>query len=149
MNDAQHLPALHLRGKVYLSGLTLLPGQSGVKADFTFVSRGDRNASWASATPIGQLSMTVNNPSAAARLEEFMQAARKTGKQPELFLDLTPSEDGWPGDGHVFRLADIPEGVAGHGNCGECGMPKDGEIMEWDRTLNKQVRTGKDYHPNG
>lgn len=143
------LPALHLRGKVYLSGLTLLPGQdAGVKADFMFVSRGDRNASWAKATPIGSLSMTINNPVAAQRLEEFMQAARRTGKQPELYLDLTPSEDGWPGDGHKFREADIPEGVYGHGTCGECSHGKDAMLTAWDPEARKNVETGP-AHPNG
>lgn len=144
------LPALHLRGKVFLSGLTLLPGQSGVKADFSFVSRGDRNAQWASATPMGSLSMTVNNPSAAARLEEFMQAARRTGKQPELFLDLTPSEDGWPGDGHKFREAvDIPKGVYGHGHCGECGMAADAKLWGSDPETGRSIQSEELAHPNG
>ena len=140
---------MRLRAKFYVTGVTLLPGTSGVKLDMAAVSRGDRNAEWASATPVGSLSMTINNPSAAQHVEDFMQAARRTGKQPEVFLDIAPSTDGWPGDGHVFRLADIPKGAYGHGNCGECGLAKDGTIHEWDQATQKNVDTGRPYHPQG
>lgn len=140
---------MHLRAKFYIAGVTLLPGTSGVKLDLSAVSRGDRNAEWATATPIGSVSMTINNPGAAQQVEDFMQAARRTNRQPELFLDISPSTDGWPGDGHLFRLADIPEGIYGHGNCGECGLPKDGELTEWDPVARDSVKTGKQYHPQG
>lgn len=118
---------MHLKAKFYISGVTLLPGTQGVKLDMSAVARGDRNASWAQATPCGNVTMTINNPSAARQVEDFMQAARQTGRQPEMFLDLAPSTDGWPGDGHGYRAADIPEGVYGHGRCGECSMSQDDE----------------------
>lgn len=139
---------MHLRAKFYIQGVTLLPGTAGVKLDLGAVSRGDRNAEWAQATPIGTISMTINNPSAAQHVEDFMQAARRTGKQPELFVDIAPSTDGWPGDGHAFRLAEIPEGVYGHGKCGECGLGKDDDLTEWDPALRTSVVRGKG-HPNG
>lgn len=136
------------RAKFYLSGLELLPGQnSGVRVTLSAVSRGDRNAEWATATPIGNITMTINNPTAAQAWEDFMQAARRTGKQPEMFVDLYPSEDGWPGDGHSFRATDkIPEGVYGHGKCAECGMGETDDLMKWDQTTQKNEVIGK-AHP--
>lgn len=137
------------RAKFYLAGLTLLPGQNaGIKLDFTAVARGDRNANWAKATPCGNLSMTVNNPVAVEWWDRFMRTARETGKQPEVFLDIRPSEDGWPGDGHAFRLADVPEGEYGYGNCGECGLAKDADVWEYSEVAGKSVPAGK-AHPSG
>lgn len=140
---------MRLKAKFYVAGVTLLPGTQGVKLSLSAVSRGDRNAQWAQATPTGSVEMVINNPAAAAQVEEFMQAARRTNRQPEVFLDIAPSTDGWPSDGHRFRLADIPEGIYGHGNCGECGMPKDGTIREWDAATQRNVDTGRAYHPQG
>lgn len=139
---------MRLRAKFYITGLTLLPGNNGVKLDLSAVSRGDRNAEWATATPTGTMSMVINNPAAAQQAEDFMQAARRSGKQPEVFVDLNPSEDGWPGDGHKFRLADIPKGIYGHGMCGECGLGPDADNTSWDQETQKPVVLGK-AHPNG
>lgn len=135
--------------KFYVSGLTLLPGKdAGISLALNAVSRGDRNAEWARATPVGTMNMTVNNPVAAKIWEEFMQTARATGKQPELFIDIYPSEDGWPGDGHAFRMSEIPEGVYGHGTCGECSMGKDDDVTQYDYETRKHNPIGK-AHPNG
>lgn len=139
---------MHTRAKFYISGLTLLPGQPGVKVNLQAVGRGDRNAGWAQATPCGSIEMTVNNPEAARAWEDFMQASRATGRSPELYVDLRPSEDGWPGDGHAFRLGEVPEGHYGYGACGECGMGKDAELTKWDEVLRKQVPDAL-AHPNG
>src|SRR5207245_181485 len=106
-------------------------------------------AGWATATPNGTMSMTINNPSAVRVWEDFMQAARSTGKSPELFIDIYPSEDGWPGDGHLFRLSDIPEGVYGAGNCGECGLSKDAKLWEYDEIKRQSVETDNLAHPSG
>jgi hypothetical protein len=131
------------RAKFYLTGLTLLPGKdAGIQINLSAVARGDRNASWAKATPIGQLSMTVNNLAAAEQWDEFMRTARATGKQPEVFIDISPSEDGWPGDGHPFRLSDVAEGEYGHGKCSECGMGRDDDLRWNDPASGKA-------HPNG
>jgi hypothetical protein len=133
---------MRTRAKFYLGGLTLLPGlDAGIQVNLNAVARGDRNASWAKATPIGQMSMTIQNPAAVKQWEEFMRAARETGKQPELFIDIYPSEDGWPGDGHLWREAEFPEGHYDHGKgkCGECGYEKDIELTSLGTTA----------HPNG
>jgi hypothetical protein len=137
------------RAKFYVTGLTLLPGQdAGVKVDFSAVSRGDRNAGWAAATPIGSMTMTIQNPIAVQWWEEFMRSARTTGKSPELYVDIAPSEDGWPGDGHAFRLGDFPETHYAHGKCGECGLGKDDDLTEYDQVTRKSTIVGK-VHPNG
>lgn len=139
---------MHTRAKFYISGLTLLPGKdSGVKVNLSAVSRGDRNAEWATATPCGSMEMTINNPAAAKVWQDFMEQARNTGKSPEVFIDIKPSDDGWAGDGHQFRLADVAEGIYGHGSCGECGLPKDGFVTEYDPVARKSVTTETPYHP--
>ena len=137
------------RAKMYVSGLTLLPGKdAGIKLNLSAVGRGDRNAGWASATPMGSMEMTIQNPAAVAWWEDFMRAARTTGRSPELFIDIKPSEDGWPGDGHAFRLADVPEHHYGYGKCGECGLGKDDKLMEYDETVGRAVERGL-AHPIG
>lgn len=147
--DAAGLPAIRTRAKFYISGLELLPGQPGVKVNLQAVARGDRNADWASATPCGSITMTINNPVAAAQWERFMQESRATGKQPELFVDFAPAEDGWAGDGHRF--------VPGRGEpgtcyapdyCGECGQTRDADVTKYDYDTRKNVVVGK-VHPNG
>jgi hypothetical protein len=139
-----------IRAKFYVSSLELLPGKdAGVRVHLMAVARGDRNAQWATATPVGDMHMTVNNPTAAKRWEDFMQAARATGKQPELFIDLAPSEDGWPGDGHLFRPSEGHEGtIYASTYCGECGLTKDQELTEYDSDLHKAVAKGL-AHPHG
>jgi hypothetical protein len=77
-----------------------------------------------------------------------MTAARTTGKSPELFIDIAPSEDGWPGDGHAFRLGEFPEGNYSSGKCGECGMGKDDDLLEYDYAAKKNIVIGK-AHPQG
>lgn len=132
------------RAKFYLNGLTLLPGQdAGIQVSLSAVSRGDRNAAWAKATPTGNLTMTINNPAAVAQWEGFMQTARESGKQPEVFIDIRPSEDGWPGDGHAFRLSEVTEGNYGHGKCGECGLGQDDKMWLGGKQTEDLV------HPNG
>ena len=140
---------MRLRAKFYVTSLELLPGKdAGVKLNLGAVSRGDRNTQWATATPVGQLTMTINNPAAAHAAEEFMQAARTTGKQPEVYINIAPSEDGWPGDGHTFRLGDWPEGHYAYGKCGDCGLGKDDTLVEYEPSLGKNIERGP-AHPNG
>jgi hypothetical protein len=147
--DAAGLPAIHTRAKFYISGLELLPGQSGVKATLQAVARGDRNADWASATPCGSITMTINNPAAAAQWERFMQESRATGKQPEVFVDFAPASDGWAGDGHLFRPGEGEPGTCyGPDNCGECGQTVDADLFSYDREAGKSVAVGQ-VHPNG
>lgn len=128
------------RAKFYVTGLTLLPGKdAGVTLNLAAVGRGDRNADWAAATPSGNMQMTINNPKAVEWWESFMQTARSTGKQPELFIDIYPSADGWPGDGHPFRAGEGNPGTCyGPDYCGECGL-----------RLDQSVAHGEKAHPNG
>lgn len=138
---------MRTRAKFYVTGLELLPGQdAGVILKMSAVCRGDRNAEWATATPMGTLSMTINNKVAAQHWIDFMASARATGKSPEFFLDLEPSTDGWPGDGHLFRAADVAEGYYGFGTCGECGLALD--AVQWDADARKPDPS-RPVHPNG
>lgn len=138
------------RAKFYLSGLTLLPGKdAGIQVALQAVSRGDRNADWATATPVGSMTMTINNVAAAEQWDAFMREARATGKQPEVFIDIYPSEDGWAGDGHKFRPGEGKEGtIYGPSNCGECGQAIDSPVWGYDAEQGKSVEVGK-AHPNG
>lgn len=146
---AGHSPFLKTRCKFYVSGVTLVPGTNAVKANLSAVARGDRNAEWAVATPSGSMELYINNPVAAEKWESFMRESRASGKQPEVFIDIYTSTDGWPGDGHKFREADIPEGVYGHGACGECGQRQDAKMYEWSEEAKRSVETDKLVHPNG
>jgi hypothetical protein len=138
-----------IRAKFYVAELTLLPGYANTtKIALAAVVRGDHNASWAAATPVGRLEMTINNPAAGKWFEDFLKAARTTGRSPEVYLDIAPVEDGWPGDGHKFRMADVPPGHYQSGRCGDCGEPKDGELFELN-DLGCAVKTDKPAHPNG
>lgn len=131
---------MRTQAKFYVSGLTLLPGQqSGIKVNLSAVCRGDRNASWATATPSGSMEMLIQNPAAVRVWEDFMQSARATGKSPELFIDIYPSTDGWPGDGHEFRPSEGGTGIYGPDRCGACGLSK-------DQTLGQDKEPS---HPNG
>lgn len=137
------------RAKFYVSGLTLLPGKdAGVRLNLSAVSRGDRNNQWSSATPSGSMEMLIQNPAAVAWWEDFMHTARSTGKQPELFIDIYPSTDGWPGDGHPFRLAEPSHTGYGRDTCGECGQPKDAELR-YDFATGTQLDDPVPAHPNG
>lgn len=136
-----------VRAKFYISGLTLYPGQNaGGEVKLTAVSRGDRNKDWAAATPSGEMRMTVNNPAGFAWFEEMMETSRRTGKQPEVFIDISHSTDGWPGDGHKFRPAEAKEGEYLYGVCGECGQALD--ACEWDQETRKPD-PARPVHPNG
>lgn len=126
-----------VRAKFNIAKIELSPGNQGGKVVLQAVSRGERNADWASATPSGTIEMTVNNPAGFQWFLDRLQAQREAGRYPEVWVDFSDSMDGWPGDGHKFRLADVPETHYQHGKCGECGFPK---VAEYD---------GKQTHPNG
>lgn len=142
--------AIHkTRAKFYVSGLTLLPGHdAGIKLELRAVCRGDRNSQWAAATPSGSMEMLIQNPSAVAWWDGFMRAARDTGRQPEVFIDIYPSSDGWPGDGHRYRPAEPSHTGYGEDTCGECGLRLDADNYEYDPEQRKSVVVGK-VHPNG
>ncbi len=116
-----------VRAKFYIRSIELLPGKdAGGIVNLTAVGRGDRNAQWASATPNGTMVMTINNPPALQFFTDLLEQSRTNGRYPELFIDIAPALDGYIGDGHEFRLADVDqESHYLRGKCGECGEPLD------------------------
>lgn len=109
-----------VRGKFYVKAITLTPHNDGGRVELEAVSRGSRNADWASATPSGSISMYVSNPAAFAFFENVLRL-RDGQKHPEVFVDFTVSTDGVFGDGHAFVANDLPETHYQHGKCAECG----------------------------
>lgn len=133
---------MRTRAKFNIQEITLKPGQgNGGVVKMQAVSRGARNASWSQYTPAGSIEMHITNPSALQHFMTMLEESRRTGKYPELYVDFTPAEDGYPGDGHVFELSEaydeIPEGSAYKEQCVQCGLLKDAEYQ------------GKPSHPNG
>lgn len=80
------------------------------------VTRGAPNADWASATPSGQIKLTVNNEVAADFLDDFDHDFIITFEKVERHED--------PTDGHPFEPVDRI-GHYAHGNCASCGRAKD------------------------
>ena len=131
---------MQTRAKFYVAGVDLLPGKdSGVEVRLSAVSRGDRNAEWATATPVGNITMTINNPAAADAWIAFQTTARDTGKSPEVFIDIYPSTTAGPATATPSALLD-PEGIYGHNGCGECGMEKDADITRFDPEARWRLR---------
>ncbi len=128
---------MSVRAKFYVASITQRPGVGGGEVTLAATARGARNAMWASATPSGSMTMTINNP-AAFDFFAGLVAASRGGSQPEVFIDITPATDGQVGDGHAFEVADVPETHYAHGNCAACGMPKEGTVFGSDTP----------YHPS-
>lgn len=93
-------------------------GQCSGNVVLRAVSRGDQNKQWSSATPVGELKMTINNPPAF----EAIRAIQRNGLDVELLL--TPVVAHAPGDGHPFRQssADNSSYYGREGLCGDCGF---------------------------
>lgn len=104
-----------VRAKFYVAELTRFPGpaeSAGGRVVCRPVSRGAVNASFAAASPSGELSLTVTNPRALAVYDDWRERRR------EFYLDFTeytPTFD----DGHEFVAA--PEGHYTGSGCAECG----------------------------
>lgn len=126
-----------VRGKFNISEIVLSPGNQGGRVTLQAVSRGERNADWASATPSGTITMQVNNPDGFKWFEDRLRAQREAGRYPEVFVDFSDSVDGWPGDGHKYQEADVPDGHYVAGKCGACGFQLETEYES------------KPAHPNG
>jgi hypothetical protein len=115
-----------VRAKFHIQSIELRPGVgAGGEVKLQAVSRGDRNAEWASATPSGSMTMLIQNEPALAFFTDMLAVSRTTGKYPEVFIDITPSSDGYPGDGHAFVESTVSEGHYLHGKCAECGYGPD------------------------
>lgn len=145
-------PQTSCRAKFYISGLELRPGaeEHGV-VRLSAVSRGDRNAAWAKASPSGSLEMHVNNPAGFAWFKDLLDHSREAGIQPELYLDFTVADDGYPGDGHTFVAGRGAEGdYNGPQSCGECGFTRDSTIKDYEPGGGKVIEgSERPTHPNG
>lgn len=128
-----------VRGKFFVSKCELTPHNSGGKVTMSAVARGDRNAEWAKASPAGSVELQIDNQEAFDWFFELLKASQTSDYKPEVFVDFNVATDGYPGDGHKFRLADVAEGHYLAGKCGECGVALD---AKWgsEETL---------AHPNG
>ncbi len=92
------------------------PKGSGV-VKLNAVSRGDQNKDWASATPAGQITMTINNPPAFAFFRD------RLGE--DIALVFQPVAVAHPEDGHPYRESQAEAGSAyGPPNCGDCNRPE-------------------------
>jgi hypothetical protein len=116
-------PTNAVQARFHLRSIERYPGNPGGKVVLSAVSRGDRNATWAAATPSGELTMQVNNPEGFAWFQSLLDAV-DTGeiRYPEVDIVMTVSNLAVPGDGHPFRVAVVPDGHYMTGKCGECGL---------------------------
>ena len=122
------VPTGAVQARFHISAIELTPNNRGGKVTLKPVSRGDRNAKWAEATPSGEMTMYVNNASGFQWFMDLLEAS-KSGecRWPEVDITMTVSPQQVPEDGHAFREAAYPEGIYGHGKCGDCGCDPDAE----------------------
>jgi hypothetical protein len=106
-----------VRARFYVSSITKNAyNQGAAQVTLQAVSRGDQNKQWASATPNGQITMTINNEPAASWFEAHL------GQDCDILITAVPTL--LPGDGHPFRLSEITDKrVYGYGRCGDCNAP--------------------------
>ncbi len=103
-----------IRAKFFVAEISRFPGPaetSGGKVRCSPVTRGSVNASFASATPGGTIELTVQNPAALARFDDWRERRREFYVD---FTEYTPEA----GDGHAFKPT--PEGHYNAGRCVEC-----------------------------
>lgn len=99
--------------RFYVQSVEAPEGSPAATVTLGAVCRGAHNKVWASATPSGQIRMTIRNDQATAQFEQ--------GKEYEvLFREITPPR---PGDGHAPQPYRTDWGVF----CAECGgYPQNG-----------------------
>lgn len=115
-----------VRAKFHISSIEQYPHSPGGKVTLKAVSRGDRNKDWAAATPSGELTMQVNNPSGFAWFQELLTEAQNgTVRFPEVFITIDRSTDDIEGAGHEFVPADVPETHYLAKGCAVCSMPRE------------------------
>lgn len=77
-----------VQARFYVSQLSRFSYDTGsVQVVLQAVSRGEHNKSWAAATPSGQVTMTVKNPSAASWFTE------RLGTEVSVTFSEAPAED--------------------------------------------------------
>lgn len=114
--------AVPVAARFFVRSVEEYPGSTASNVILGAVCRGAHNAQWSSATPSGQIQMSIRNDLATA---QFIQ-----GKEYEvIFREVQPPQ---PGDGHAVRR------YVGSGNyvsCGECGaVPKVADGIPWGPT---------------
>lgn len=80
---------MSVRAKFYVRAVTRY--SSGGSVEMQPVVRGNENKSWSSATPSGQLTMSILNEGALQVFEEALNRSRKGEIKPEFYLDFTPA----------------------------------------------------------
>ena len=80
-----------VRAKFYVRSVTRY--NSGGSVELQAVVRGNENKSWSSATPSGQLTMSILNESALKVFEDALNRGRAGEIKPEFYLDFTPAFD--------------------------------------------------------
>lgn len=101
--------------------------QGAAQVKLQAVSRGDQNKQWASATPSGEIKMTINNEPAATYFRENL------GKDVEVLFTVVPVAV--PADGHPYRPSEAAPGTYYSApKCGDC-MGVEGEHVHEDSPL--------------
>lgn len=113
-------------GCFYVSEVRLSPGNGGSQGSvkLNVVSRGARNSSWSAATPSGEITMHVSNPTA---FEEFVKAVQSPDR-PEYLVYFVPRPVPRALDGHAF--APSPEGHYNAPRCADCGEESSAHMVD-------------------
>lgn len=99
---------MNVAARFYVQTVEEFPGSTASNVRLGAVCRGAHNAEWSSATPSGQIQMSIRNDLATA---QFV-----AGKEYEVtFREVLPPQ---PGDGHQVRGY---INSSGYISCGECG----------------------------
>lgn len=99
---------MNVAARFYVQAVEEYPGSTASTVRLGAVCRGSHNAQWASATPAGQIQMTIRNDLATA---QFV-----AGKEYEVTFREVKAPA--PGDGHKVRGY---VNSSGYISCGECG----------------------------
>jgi hypothetical protein len=126
MSDHQPLP---VRAKFYVSSETPADGATAAVVEMNAVCRGVENAIWASATPAGQIRMTVKNDRA---YQQFIQ-----GEEYEVIFRHVPKPK--QGDGHE------PQPVLNRGGWYVCETCGSGLSVEAGKISESQMQVHRDY----
>lgn len=105
---------MSVTGKFYVTSIEITSGADRGSVKLQAVSRGARNASWASATPSGSIQMYIDNPLA---FKVFRDAL--AGGDREFFVHFEAAPIPKAADGHAFIPS--PENHYNQGRCMDCG----------------------------
>ena len=115
---------MSVAARFYVSSVTPPPENSsaGTLVYLGAVCRGAANSEWASATPAGQIQMTIRNDLAS---QQFVQ-----GREYEVtFREVTPPK---LGDGHSVQAFQPSYSYSTSWTCGVCGFYAEGQTYGVD-----------------